>query len=227
MDENVAEIRELCDDCQLARRMIAHELDTSKDTVRKILVQDLGMRKQQSSCCEAAWRHSKAISLCAWTLQNNFKKIIFWIMSSLVMKYGITSVIPRPNAGLLSGDRRISPGQINHRCQESKIKTMLICFLDIGGISHFEFVPAGSTVNRTFYMEMLKRLIDSLKCKRGELWRDQSLILHHNLLVHSSLQVSQFLAGKGISAMDHPLYSPDLAPADFWLHAEREMFLRC
>jgi hypothetical protein len=29
--------------------------------------------------------------------------------------------------------------------------------------------------------------------------------------------VSQFLAGKGISAMDHPLYSPDLAPADFWL----------
>jgi histone-lysine N-methyltransferase SETMAR len=27
--------------------------------------------------------------------------------------------------------------------------------------------------------------------------------------------VSQFLAGKGISAMDHPPYSPDLAPADF------------
>jgi hypothetical protein len=29
--------------------------------------------------------------------------------------------------------------------------------------------------------------------------------------------VSQFLSGKGISALDHPPYSPDLAPADFWL----------
>jgi hypothetical protein len=29
--------------------------------------------------------------------------------------------------------------------------------------------------------------------------------------------VLQFLAEKGISAMDHAPYSPDLAPADFWL----------
>jgi histone-lysine N-methyltransferase SETMAR len=107
---------------------------------------------------------------------------------------------------------------------ESKIKTMLICFFDIGCISQFESVPEGSTVNQTFYM---KRLIDAVKCKRGELWRDHSLFLHHNKsLAHSSLQVSQFLAGKGISAMDHPPYSPDLAPSDFRLHTERKVFLR-
>jgi hypothetical protein len=51
------------------------------------------------------------------------------------------------------------------------------------------------------------------------------------MLEHSSLWVSQFLAGKGISAMDHPPYSPDLAAADFWLFpkltecAERKVFL--
>jgi hypothetical protein len=38
--------------------------------------------------------------------------------------------------------------------------------------------------------------------------------------------VSQFLAGKGISAMDHPLYSPDLAPADFWLFPELKSVLK-
>jgi hypothetical protein len=32
--------------------------------------------------------------------------------------------------------------------------------------------------------------------------------------------VSKFLAGKGITAMDHPPYSPDLAPADFCLFPE-------
>jgi hypothetical protein len=32
--------------------------------------------------------------------------------------------------------------------------------------------------------------------------------------------VSQVLAGKGISVMDDSPYSPDLAPADFWLFPE-------
>jgi hypothetical protein len=67
----------------------------------------------------------------------------------------------------------------------------------------------------------MKRLIDALKRKRGELWRDRSLILDHdNAPAHSSLRVLQFLAGKSISAMDHPPYSAELAPADFWLFPE-------
>jgi hypothetical protein len=95
-----------------------------------------------------------------------FKKIIFWIASSLVMKHGVISIIPRPNAGPWSGDRRISPGQ---RSQSPKTKAMLICFFDIRGIIHFEFVPEGTTVNHTFYKEVLKRLTDALRHKRGEL----------------------------------------------------------
>jgi histone-lysine N-methyltransferase SETMAR len=62
---------------------------------------------------------------------------------------------------------------------------------------------------------------------RGELWRDRSLILHHDKAPgHPSLRVLQFVAGKGISAMDHPLYSPDLAPADFWLFPELRSVLK-
>jgi hypothetical protein len=57
---------------------------------------------------------------------------------------------------------------------KSKMKMMLICFFDVGGIIHFEFVSEGTTVNQTFYVEVL-----------------------------ASLRVSQFSAGKGISAMDH------------------------
>jgi hypothetical protein len=55
---------------------------------------------------------------------------------------------------------------------------------------------------------MLKRLIGVVRRKRGE-FGDHSLILHHdNAPAHSPLRVSQFLAGKHISAMDHPMYSP-------------------
>jgi hypothetical protein len=39
-----------------------------------------------------------------------------------------------------------------------KIEKMLICFFDIRGIIHFEFVPEETTVNQTFYIEVLERL---------------------------------------------------------------------
>ncbi|PNF33718.1 Solute carrier family 25 member 40 [Cryptotermes secundus] len=79
-------------------------------------------------------------------------------------------------------------------------------------------IYSGTTVNQTFYVEVLKRLIDAVRCKRGELWRDQSLILYHdNAPAHALLQVLQFLVGKGIPAMDHLAYSPDLSPVNFWL----------
>jgi hypothetical protein len=52
------------------------------------------------------------------------------------------------------------------------------------------------------------------------------LILHHNAPAHSSLQLSQFLAGKGISAMDYPPYCPGLAPGDFWMFPKLRRVLK-
>jgi histone-lysine N-methyltransferase SETMAR len=40
------------------------------------------------------------------------------------------------------------------------------------------------------------------------------------------LQVSQYLTRKGISAMDHPPYSPDLAPAHLWLFPKLKSVLK-
>jgi hypothetical protein len=38
--------------------------------------------------------------------------------------------------------------------------------------------------------------------------------------------VFQLLAGKITSAMDHPPYSPNLAPADFWLFPKLKSVLK-
>jgi histone-lysine N-methyltransferase SETMAR len=96
-----------------------------------------------------------------------------------------------------------------------------LSFFDIRGITHFEFVPEGTTDNQTFYLEVLKIHIGAVRGKRGKFWRNPSFILQHgNAPAHSLLRVSLFLAGKGVSAMDHPPYSPALAPADSWLFPE-------
>jgi hypothetical protein len=80
---------------------------------------------------------------------------------------------------------------------KSKFETMSIWFFDVTRIVHFEFVPERATVNETFCVEVLRRLIDAVRSKRGELWRGRSLILHHdNAPVCSSRRVSQFLSRK-------------------------------
>jgi hypothetical protein len=85
------------------------------------------------------------------------------------MKHGVTSMILRPKASPWSGDQRIPPGQRSHRCPSPRSKKMLIYFFDIRGITHFEFVPEGATVNQAFYVEVLKRLTDAGWCKQGKL----------------------------------------------------------
>ena len=53
---------------------------------------------------------------------------------------------------------------------------------------------------------------------RPELHKTGSwMLLHDNAPAHSAIRVRQFLAQHGVVVIEHPPYSPDLAPADFFL----------
>ena len=43
------------------------------------------------------------------------------------------------------------------------------------------------------------------------------MLLHDNASAHSAIRVRQFLAQMMVAVLDHPPYTPDLAPADFFL----------
>jgi len=49
-----------------------------------------------------------------------------------------------------------SPRTKKARQVKSNVKTMLICFFNIKGLVHFEFIPQGQNVNQQFYLEVLK-----------------------------------------------------------------------
>lgn len=81
---------------------------------------------------------------------------------------------------------------------------MLIVFFDNEGLVHWEFVPNGQTVNSSFYIEVLKRLRDSIRRKRQRKWKN-GLVLHHdNAPCLSSFAVRQFLTDKKISTIPQP-----------------------
>jgi len=76
----------------------------------------------------------------------------------------------------------------------SSIKTLLI-FINVDGILHREFVPLGQTINQQFYLNVVKRLHESLRRKRPEKWQSGDWFLFHdNALAHTALSVQQFLA---------------------------------
>jgi histone-lysine N-methyltransferase SETMAR len=53
------------------------------------------------------------------------------------------------------------------------------------------------------------------------------MILHHdNAPGHDALRVREFLVKNSITKMDHPPYSPDLAPCDIWLFSELNTALK-
>jgi len=95
---------------------------------------------------------------------------------------------------------------------------MLLTFSDIRRIVHYEFVPTGQTVNQVYYLEVLERLREKVRRKRPELFANNSWILHHdNAPAHKALSMREFLATKQINVLEHPVYSPDIAPSDFFL----------
>ncbi len=105
----------------------------------------------------------------------------------------------------------------------SQKKTMLILFYDSKGVIHMEFLPQGETVDTDFYLEVLKRLKESVRRKRPELWlrppgsEYRRMLLHHdNASCHMATRTLALIGESDILMVSHPPYSPDLVPCDFW-----------
>jgi hypothetical protein len=95
------------------------------------------------------------------------------------------------------------------------------------GIIHHEFLPYGQMVNKEYYLKVMKGLEQALRRKRPDLWKEKKWLLHHdNAAVHSSLLIHDFLTKCEITLIPQPPYSPDLAPADFFLFTELKSILK-
>ena len=95
---------------------------------------------------------------------------------------------------------------------------MLTCFFDSRGIVHHEYAPEGQTINKEYYLEILRRLRDTVRRKRPNMWAAKNFQLHHdNAPAHSAHVVQAFLAKNSMPLIRQAPYSPDLAPCDFWL----------
>jgi len=101
--------------------------------------------------------------------------------------------------------------------QKSAGKVLASIFGDQDGILLIDYVPKGQTISAEYYSSLLVQLKDILKEKRHGKVTKVVLFLHDNAPTHRTLATQKKLAYLGFQCIDHPPYSPDLAPSDYHL----------
>jgi transposase len=109
----------------------------------------------------------------------------------------------------------------------SQVKVMLTVFFDSEGVVHYEFLPQGRTVKKEYYLQVMQRLREAGRKKRPDAWRENRWMLQRdNATSHSSFLVRDILAKHATTVLPQPPYSPDLAPADFFLFPKLKSTLK-
>ena len=101
--------------------------------------------------------------------------------------------------------------------QKSAGKVLASIFWDQEGILIIDYLPKSQTINAEYYSSLLVQLRDIVKEKRRGNVIKGVLFLHNNAPAHQTLATQKKLAYLGFQCLDHPPYSPDLAPLDYHL----------
>ena len=230
-EENIQKVKKLVrSDRRLTVRMLAEELGLRRESVRLILTEDLGMKKICAKMVPKLLsddQKARRVDLSRDVLEQlegnpEFLDNVITGDETWVFQYD-----PETKRQSLQWKTAGSPRPKKARMSRSRVKVMLIVFFDNKGLVHHEFVPQGQTVNQHFYKEVLSRLIARIRRSMRDLWENNRWILHHdNAPAHNALSIRQFLAEKQITTLEHPPYSPDLAPCDFWLFPKVKSVLK-
>ena len=97
-------------------------------------------------------------------------------------------------------------------------KLLMITFFHSTGMIYMHWVLTRQTVNKEYYVEVLREFRKRFCQKRPTLFKSDQWHFHQgNAPAHNSILVTDYLTKMGIKTVPHRPYSPDLAPCDFGL----------
>jgi histone-lysine N-methyltransferase SETMAR len=102
---------------------------------------------------------------------------------------------------------------VSVRKSRSVKKRTVAVFFTVGGIVECMVLETQKTVTE----ECLPRVVQAVKNIRPHSRADTWFFHHDNPPAHRSKVCIEYLPGTGLKVLEHPLYSPNLAPCDFAL----------
>ena len=100
---------------------------------------------------------------------------------------------------------------------DSRTAKIMYCIFFGGRVAQI-LVPKGRTVTDNFYTNNCPFEVEHQLTRRRPKTGPKGLrLLHDNARPHKTKQVLDKIASMGMVELEHPPYSPDLAPCDFYL----------
>ncbi|UYV76007.1 hypothetical protein LAZ67_13002113 [Cordylochernes scorpioides] len=206
---------------QITVREVAEDLNISIGSCHSIFINDLGMRQVAAkfvpkllNCDQKQHRMNIANEMLDSVRDDpNLLQRVITGDEAWVYGYDVETKAQSSQWKLPHEPRPKKARQVR-----SNVKVLLTVFFDCRGVVHHEFLPQGRTVNKEYYLQVMRNLREAIRQKRPDLWKNKNWLLHHdNAPAHTSLLARNFLAKNNTLMMPQPPYSPDMAPCDFFL----------
>ena len=220
--KNISRVSQLVmKDRRLTVRQIAHTLGMSHERVEKILHCELKMTK-----VSARWvprlltqnHKQQRQAMCAGNLKlyladpDGFHDRFVTQDECWIHHYE-----PECKVQSMQWKHTGSPTPRKAKLGKSAGKIMASVFWDSDGILMIDYLAKGKTINGIYYADLIEKLRIAIKQKRpGKL--SKTVIFHQdNAPSHKSAVAMAAIRKAGFEMLDHPPYSPDLAPSDYHL----------
>ena len=175
-EENIAKIRQIVrENRRLTVRSITEQVNIDRETVRKILTEDIDMRKVCAKMVPNELTEEqklRRVTICQDMLERQDDILGRVITGDETWVYQYDPETKRQSTQWKTAN---SPRPKKCRRSKLRVKTMLLAFfICIRGIVHYEFVPTGQTINQVYYFGVLEMLREKVRRKRPELFANNS-----------------------------------------------------
>lgn len=221
-DDLVEAVRNhIASDARVTVEELMAEFDLSKGTIFNILHDDLNLTKKS-----ARWvpkllsEDEKAARVrCAKEFLKRSRTLGAEFLNSIVTMDETMVPFFTPETKEMSKQwlPKGSPAPTKAKVQASRKKQMVMAFFDNEGPIYMHYVPIGVHITAKYFVNIMKTFLKVFKRKRPNMAENEWFFHMDNAPSHTAKLSKAFMAEKKLKIIEHPPYSPDLAPADFFL----------
>lgn len=216
-------------DRRIKLREIVEVTGVSKGTVISILHEKLDMRKISARwvprLLSAENKRSRVVAAKALLARIHRNPDDFLRRFITVDETWIHYYTPETKEQSKQWIRKGEPAPKKAKTVKSAGKVLATVFWDARGIIFIDYLEKGQTITGEYYASLLDRLNEKIQEKRPHLKKKKILFHQDNARVHTCAVSMAKIQELKFELVDHPPYSPDLAPSDFFLFPNLKKWL--
>lgn len=215
---------------RISQRQLAALVNHPKSTVQRVLTDHLQMRKLCTRWMPkllSAPQHHDRIQCSSENLVL-YKQSPTKFLASIVTgdESWVHHFDPLSQQEAKEWTKKGESSGARPRQQQSAGKVLLSVFWDEKGVLLTDYLEKGHTVTGLYYVNLIEKLREAIKNKRRGKLSSGVHLLHDNAPSHTSHVAVTAIHAAGFKTLNHPPYSPDLAPSDYHLFSHLKRYLR-